>query len=90
VKDERRRRLRDRIAQHPKGVRFEELRRLLEAYGWTPERPRSGSSHHTFRRPGELPITVPFRRPTVLPVYVRAVLARLAAQDAAEEDDDDD
>jgi predicted RNA binding protein YcfA (HicA-like mRNA interferase family) len=84
---ERRRRLRDRVAQHPKTVRFEDLCRLLEAYGWTLD--RTGGSHHVYRRSGAS-ITVPFRRPTVLPVYVRQVLALVDAQDAEEDEDDDE
>jgi antitoxin HicB len=59
VKNERRRRLRGRIAQHPKTVRFEELCRLLEAYGWTLD--RTSGSHHVYRQ-GGTSITVPFRR----------------------------
>jgi predicted RNA binding protein YcfA (HicA-like mRNA interferase family) len=78
-----RERLRQRIAQRPNAVRFEELARLLEAYGWSLVRVRG--SHHLFARGGER-LTVPHRRPTVLPVYVRMALAATAG-DAEEEDD---
>lgn len=55
----------------PHSVRFEELRRLLEAYGW--EVVRVKGSHHTFRRGGSS-LTIPLRRPNVLAVYVREAL----------------
>jgi predicted RNA binding protein YcfA (HicA-like mRNA interferase family) len=59
------------MAQHPKAVRFEEVQRLLEAYGWALDRVRG--SHHVFAR-GRDTLVVPHRRPHVLPVYVRRVL----------------
>lgn len=63
--------LRRRIGQHPNAVRFGELQDLLEAYGWTLDRVRS--SHHIFTRGSET-LSVPFKRPHVLGVYVRKVL----------------
>jgi HicA toxin of bacterial toxin-antitoxin, len=57
--------LRRRIAQHPNAVRFEDLRRLLEAYGF--ERARIRGSHHIFVRGAEIQV-VPFRRPHVRPI----------------------
>ena len=32
-------------------VRFEELKRILEGYGYTSRKPSGGSSHWTFRKP---------------------------------------
>jgi predicted RNA binding protein YcfA (HicA-like mRNA interferase family) len=52
--------------------RFGDIARLLEALGYVGR--SSGSSHTTFRRPGSVPITVPFKRP-VKRVYVEQVLA---------------
>jgi predicted RNA binding protein YcfA (HicA-like mRNA interferase family) len=63
--------LRRRIAQHPNAVTIRELQGLLEAYGWTLERVRG--SHHIFTR-GRDRLTVPYRRPHVLAVYVKRVL----------------
>ena len=40
--------LRRRIAQRPNAVRFQELRRLLEAYGW--QHVRTAGSHYIFQR----------------------------------------
>lgn len=70
-----RRDMHKRIAQHPNAVRFDDLAKLLEAYGW--ELVRISSSHHIFGR-GSQTLSVPFRRPHVLPVYVKRVLALLA------------
>ena len=67
------------MAQHPNSVRFDEVRRVLEDYGW--ELNRIAGSHHTFVRRADA-FTVPLRRPVVLPVYVRQVL-RLTEADAA-------
>ncbi len=53
-------------------LRFEELRRVLEAYGYTIHAPSSGSSHYTFRKPGKNPITIPKHEP-IKKVYVEMV-----------------
>jgi predicted RNA binding protein YcfA (HicA-like mRNA interferase family) len=69
---------RRRLAQRPNAVRFEELERLLVLYGWELDRTRG--SHFNFRR-GSAKLVVPFRRPSVLAVYVRDALKRTAADD---------
>ena len=71
--------MRERIAQHPTSVRLEELTKLLEAYDWMLV--RIASSHYIFHRAGQR-LSIPRRKPHVLPVYVRQVLALT-------EDDDD-
>ncbi|MBA2447497.1 MAG: type II toxin-antitoxin system HicA family toxin [Chloroflexi bacterium] len=73
--------LRRRIAQRAKAVRFSELQRLLQAYGWTLD--RVAGSHYIFRRAGQK-LPVPYRRPHVLRAYVDQAL-RLT-----EGEDDDD
>ena len=52
-----------RIKSLSKDLRFDELRKVLEAYGYTMTTPRSGSSHYTFRKPGCAPITIPKHEP---------------------------
>ncbi len=52
-----------RIKSLDKDMRFEELRKVLERFGYTMEGPGSGSSHKTFRKPGEYPITIPIHTP---------------------------
>lgn len=49
----------ERICRLSKDLRFEELSKVLQEYGYTKNAPRSGSSHYTFRKPGCMPITIP-------------------------------
>ena len=39
-----------RICNLSKDLRFDELRKVLESYGYEMNAPRSGSSHYTFRK----------------------------------------
>lgn len=55
-----------------KDMRFDELRRILESYGYVMNNPRRGSSHYTFRKPGKNPITIPKHEP-IKKVYVEMV-----------------
>lgn len=52
-------------------LRLDELRRVLESYGYMMCAPRGGSSHYTFRKPGCRPITVP--KEPIKRVYVEMV-----------------
>lgn len=45
-----------RIYSLDNAMRFEELRKVLEDYGYKMKSPNSGSSHHTFRKKGKEPI----------------------------------
>lgn len=58
-----------RIHHLSKDLRFEELRKVLEIYGYKMTVPRTGSSHDTFRKPGCMPITIPKHEP-IKKVYV--------------------
>ena len=53
-------------------LRFDELRKVLESYGYTMQAPRSGSSHYTFRKQGCTKITFPKHNP-IKRVYVEMV-----------------
>ena len=53
----------ERIRSLDKNMRFEELRKILEYYGYHMSGPASGSSHKTFRKPGCMPITIPRHQP---------------------------
>lgn len=55
-----------------KDLRFEEIKKVLEFYGYTMNAPRSGSSHYTFRKDGCMPITIPKHEP-IKKVYVKMV-----------------
>lgn len=55
-----------------KGMRFAELSKILEGYGYRMTQPRKGSSHYTFKKVGCSPITIPRHEPIKI-VYVRMV-----------------
>ena len=61
-----------RISNLSKDIRFDELRKVMESYGYKMNAPRSGSSHYTFRKPGCQPITIPRHEP-IKKVYVEMV-----------------
>lgn len=73
-----------RICTLSKDFRFDELRKVLESYGYVMNVPRSGSSHYTFRKPGHRPITIPKHEP-IKKVYVEMV--RLIVESEAENDE---
>ncbi len=58
-----------RIRSLSKDIRFDELRKVLESYGYEMNAPRGGSSHYTFRKKGCMPITIPKHEP-IKKVYV--------------------
>jgi predicted RNA binding protein YcfA (HicA-like mRNA interferase family) len=70
--------MRRRMAQHPRAVALAEARRVLEAYGWTLH--RVSGSHHVFVC-GTRTLSVPYRRPHILAVYVREILKATEGQD---------
>ena len=41
-----------RICSLSRDLRFDELRKVLESYGYKMNAPRGGSSHYTFRKSG--------------------------------------
>lgn len=49
----------DRICSLSKDLRFNELRRVLESYGYEMKSPKGESSHYTFRKSDCMPITIP-------------------------------
>ncbi len=63
-----------RLLSMPNDMRFEELQKILEAYGYEMHLPVSGSSHCTFRKEGCSPITIPRQKPVKI-VYVKMVKA---------------
>ena len=62
----------EEILSLSKDLRFSELKKVLEHYGYVMTSPRGGSSHCTFRKPGCNPITVPKHEP-IKKVYVEMV-----------------
>lgn len=66
-------------------MRFTELRKILESYGYTINAPKSGSSHYTFRKPGKNPITIPKHEP-IKRIYVEMVREVVEEENANEND----
>ena len=62
----------ERIVSLSKDMRFDELRKVLESYGYRMNAPKGGSSHYTFRKHGCQPITIPKHEP-IKRVYVEMV-----------------
>lgn len=62
----------NKICSLSSDVRFNELKKILESYGYTMYAPSGGSSHYTFRKTGRNPITIPKHEP-IKKVYVRMV-----------------
>ncbi len=77
----RRAKLRAKIAQNPRNVRFEDLEKLLLSYGFAIRTPSSGSSHHFFQLKTQhgavVQFSIPYHRPHVKPAYVRIALNTL-------------
>lgn len=61
-----------RICRLSKDLRFDELRKILESYGYEMKAPRNGSSNFTFRKNGCYPITIPKHEP-VKRIYIEMV-----------------
>ena len=67
-------------------MRFEELRKILEYYGYRMGGPASGSSHKTFRKPGCNPITIPMHDP-IKRAYVEMVKNVVESEENDDEND---
>ena len=76
-----------RICNLSKDLRFDELRKVLESYGYVMDAPRSGSSHYTFRKPGCMPITIPKHEP-IKKVYVE-IVKQVVEREAKNNEDKD-
>lgn len=69
-----------RVCAFPSDIRFYELKKILEYYGYVMTRPRSGSSHCTFRKEGKMPITIPQNEP-IKKVYVELVIRVIESEE---------
>ena len=76
----------ERIRSLSKDARFDELRKILESYGYEMQGPHGGSSHATFRKKGRSPITIPQKDP-VKKVYVRMVREVILEEEKEHEND---
>jgi predicted RNA binding protein YcfA (HicA-like mRNA interferase family) len=75
----------NRVCSLSTDMRFTELRKILESYGYTINAPKSGSSHYTFRKPGKNPITIPKHEP-IKRIYVEMVREVVEEENANEND----
>ena len=73
-----------RIKLLSKDLRFEEIKKILESYGYVMRETSGGSSHITFRKKGEAPITVPRHTP-IKKVYIEMVRDIIEKEEANEE-----
>ena len=80
----------DKLLERIKGLsnelRFDELKKVLEAYGYTMNQPRGGSSHCTFRKRGCAPITIPKHEP-IKRAYVEKVREVVESEAKSDEND---
>jgi predicted RNA binding protein YcfA (HicA-like mRNA interferase family) len=75
----KREKLLQRFRNNPKTVRFEEIDVFLQQFGFDK---RQSGSHATYTFKHYL-ITVPVRKPYILPVYVKSILEILDALEAS-------
>lgn len=76
-----------KICTLSKDFRFDELKKVMESFGYTMDAPRGGSSHYTFRKPGCLPVTIPKHEP-IKKVYVEKVKEIVERELRKNEDED--
>ncbi len=74
----------NKIKNLSKDVRFAEIKKILESYGYKMFAPKSGSSHFTFRKPGKSPITVPKHEP-IKTTYVEMVKEIIESEESDNE-----
>jgi len=61
-----------KLKSSPQSLRYKELKKILENYGYVAKETSGGSSHITFRKDGCVPITIPRHEP-ILKVYIEMV-----------------
>lgn len=72
----------DRVRDLSPDLRFEELKKILESYGYVMNAPKGGSSHYTFRKAGYPSITIPKHKP-IKKVYIEMVREVVEREEAA-------
>jgi len=77
----------NKIKSLDKDMRFAELKKILQSYGYTVAQPKRGSSHYTFRKTGCNPITIPNHEPIKV-FYVKMVKEIVEAEEANKKKDD--
>ena len=72
----------DRVRRLSPDLRFEELKKILESYGYVMSAPKGGSSHYTFCKAGYPPITIPKHKP-IKKVYIEKIREVVEREEAA-------
>lgn len=75
-----------RILSLSNDLRFAEVQKILESYGYTMRAPKGGSSHFTFRKQGCAPITIPKHEP-IKKTYLEMVRAVIEGEVSVDEND---
>lgn len=71
----------NKLMKSSKDMRFEELQKILESYGYDKHETGSGSSHCTFRKKGHKPVTIPRHNP-IKRIYIELVKAIVEEEEA--------
>ena len=73
-----------KITSLSKDVRFAELKKILESYGYVMYAPKGGSSHYTFRKSGCRSLTIPKHEP-IKKIYVEMVKEIIEGEESPNE-----
>ena len=76
-----------RIRSLDKNLRFEEIKKVMEYFGYTMSGPSGGSSHKTFRKTGRMPVTIPQHEP-IKKAYVELVSDLIESEESEENDEE--
>lgn len=68
-----------KIISLSKDIRFSELKKVLESYGYVMEQPSNGSSHCIFRKNGKSQITIPKHK--VVKVYCILLVKKVVLEE---------
>lgn len=71
----------NKLMKSSQDMRFAELQKILENYGYEKHETGSGSSHCTFRKKGYKPITIPRHNP-IKRIYIELVKAIVEEEEA--------
>ena len=77
----------ERILGLANDLRFDELRKVLESYGYEMRGAGAGSSHFTFRKAGCAPITIPKHEPIKV-TYVKMVRDVVESEEGNQNEND--
>ena len=77
----------ERVCSLSNDIRFEELKKILESYGYVMKGTSSGSSHFTFRKHDCAPITIPKHEP-IKKTYIIMVKDIIESEEANDNEND--